>query len=180
MLLAEIKSTAKIIANNTIAYYDGKTPGLLSGYGKLAPSRSALFWPAILDYWHYTGDSTYNDDLSKSILAQRGSHDDFWSANVSDGYWNAQVGAWGDVAMGAAEFKMPDPPKDQPQWVHLADNVFNNFAGQWDTSDCLNGGVRMIDDPNERGYVWKDGKLSSASSAPTGACSVNMPPVAYE
>lgn len=145
-----------------MAYYKpdlpGNIPGLLAGYVERAPTLSTFFWPAILDYWHYTGDSTYNDHLFKSILFQRGPHNDFWPANVSQDFWNAQVGAWAHTAMGAAEFRLPDPPKDQPQWLQLAENVFNSFVSQWDASDVCGGGLRMSNDPDTAGYAWKDGR----------------------
>lgn len=142
-----------------MVYYHSDQPGILDGLGDGAPTLSSNVWPAVMDYWHYTGDSTYNDALVKSILFQRGPHDDFWPANnASLGFWNAQVGAWADTAMGAAEFKLPDPPKDQPQYIKLVDNVFNNFVGQWNTSDACGGGLRMSNDPDTNGYAWKDGK----------------------
>lgn len=152
-----------------MAHYDGdkpgKTPGIVGGLSSADPAYSTLFWPAILDYWHYTGDSAYNDALMKSILARRGPNNDFWPANFTFtlGFANTQVASWAHVAMAAAEYKFPDPPRDQPQWIQLADNVFNILTGLWDSSDECGGGLRMSQDP--RREDWKLCTLSDQTAA---------------
>lgn len=146
-----------------MSHYGGgrpdKTPGLIIGSSSQVAVWSSVFWPAILDYWHYTGDAAYNDDLMKSILAQRGPKNDFWPVKDAFVFTNAEVGAWAHVAMGAAEFKFPDPPRDQPQWVQLADNAFRNLTSQWDSSDACGGGIRISPDQGLDGNHWKDGRL---------------------
>lgn len=48
---------------------------------------------------------------------------------------------WGFAAMTAAELTFPDPPDDQPQWLELAQAVFNRISERWDATTC-GGGFR--------------------------------------
>lgn len=45
------------------------------------------------------------------------------------------------AVLSAAEYNFPNPPPDQPQWLALAEAVFNTQAPRWDESSC-NGGLR--------------------------------------
>lgn len=45
------------------------------------------------------------------------------------------------TAMLAAENNFQNPPADDPQWLALAQAVFNTQAARWDTEEC-NGGLR--------------------------------------
>lgn len=42
----------------------------------------------------------------------------------------------GIAAMSAAEFNFPNPPPDEPQWLALAQAVFNSQAPRWNTESC--------------------------------------------
>lgn len=46
---------------------------------------------------------------------------------------------WAFAAMAAAELNFPNPPSDQPQWLALAQAVFNTQALRWDTTSCGGG-----------------------------------------
>lgn len=50
-------------------------------------------------------------------------------------------GFWAMAVLSAAEYNFPNPSPDQPQWLALAQAVFNTQAARWDTSNC-NGGLR--------------------------------------
>jgi mannan endo-1,6-alpha-mannosidase len=68
-----------------VVYYDGNeagnTPGILA-----QPyywwEGGALF-DTLIDYWHYTGDSSYNDIVTQGLLFQRGNGNDYMPANQS-------------------------------------------------------------------------------------------------
>jgi hypothetical protein len=62
----------------------------------------------------------------------------FWLCPTTNLYL---IGFWGMAAMVAAELRFPDPPKDQPQWLSLAQAVFNTQAPRWDPTTC-GGGLR--------------------------------------
>lgn len=53
----------------------GKEPGLL-------PSpyywwEAGAMWAGMVEYWHYTGDTSYNDVVAQAILAQASPTNDF-------------------------------------------------------------------------------------------------------
>jgi mannan endo-1,6-alpha-mannosidase len=81
-------------------------------------------WGSLVDYWHYTGDSTYNDVLQAGVLHQQGEEQDMMPSNWSSSMGNDDQGFWGMTAMLMAEHKFPDPPADQPGWLALAQAVF--------------------------------------------------------
>jgi len=43
------------------------------------------------------------------------------------------------AAMTAAETNFQNPPPDQPQWLALAQAVFNTQASRWDDTSCGGG-----------------------------------------
>ena len=95
----------------------------------------------LVDYWHYTGDDTYNDLVKQALMHQVGEDKDYMPANQTRQLGNDDQGYWAMTAMTAAERIFPDPPKDHPQWLALVQAVFNEFVGRWDTQHC-DGGLR--------------------------------------
>lgn len=59
------------------------------------------------------------------------------------------------AALSAAENKFPDPPKDKPQWLALAQAVFNEQASRWDNKTC-GGGLRWQIYTFNNGYNYKN------------------------
>lgn len=59
------------------------------------------------------------------------------------------------VAMSAAEVNFPNPPKDQPQWLALAQAVYNTQVVRWDTETCGGGLKWQI-------FAFNNGKSSRA------------------
>ena len=57
--------------------------------------------------------------------------------------------------MSAAELKFPNPPPNSPQWLALAQAVFNSQALRWDNSTC-SGGLRWQVFNIESGYNYKN------------------------
>lgn len=49
------------------------------------------------------------------------------------------IGFWGMSAMTAAELGFPDPPSDKPQWLALAQGVYNVQEGKWAPDTCGGG-----------------------------------------
>lgn len=64
-------------------------------------------------------------------------------------------GFWGMAVLSAAEYNFPNPSSDQPQWLALAQAVFNTQASRWDTSSC-NGGLRWQIFTWNHGYDYKN------------------------
>lgn len=57
--------------------------------------------------------------------------------------------------MSAAENKFPDPPAGSPQWLALAQAVFNSQAIRWDNATC-GGGLRWQIFTFNNGYNYKN------------------------
>lgn len=59
------------------------------------------------------------------------------------------------AVLSAAEYNFPNPAPDQPQWLALAQAVFNTQAARWDTSNC-NGGLRWQIFTWNHGFDYKN------------------------
>lgn len=68
---------------------------------------------------------------------------------------NDDQGFWGLAAMSAAEVNFPNPPSNQPQWLALAQAVFNTQAARWDATTC-GGGLRWQVFAFNNGYTYKN------------------------
>lgn len=126
---------------------------------------------SLINYWAYTGDAQYNNLVMQGMLFQVGPNNDFMTPNQTKSEGNDDQGFWGLAAMTAAETVFPNPPAsrylcaarimttltsvDQPQWLALAQAVFNLQASRWDNSSC-NGGLRWQIFPFNIGYDYKN------------------------
>jgi len=117
--------------------------------------EAGAMFGALIDYWHYTGDSTYNDEVTQGMLFQAGPLEDYMTPNQTKTEGNDDQGFWGLAAMSAAENKFPDPPAGKPQWLALAQAVFNTQAIRWDNQFC-NGGLRWQIFTFNTGYDYKN------------------------
>lgn len=164
---ASIKSAASTIAFDMMSYYkgnlSGQTPGVLPGPPPTpSVTNAGYFWwesgamfGSLVDYWYYTGDTTYNDVVSQALLFQTGPDNNYLPTNQTNGMGNDDQGFWGMSAMTAAELGFPDPPPDQPQWLALAQGVYNVQAGKWDPATC-NGGLHWQAFSFLNGYTYKN------------------------
>jgi mannan endo-1,6-alpha-mannosidase len=109
----------------------------------------------MINYWYYTGDTTYNSVTTQALLHQAGDDGDFMPLNQTKTEGNDDQGFWGMAAMTAAETKFPDPPEGSPGWLALAQGVFNTQAARYDNSTC-NGGLRWQIFTFNSGYNYKN------------------------
>ncbi|TVY89041.1 Mannan endo-1,6-alpha-mannosidase, partial [Lachnellula willkommii] len=109
----------------------------------------------MIDYWYYTGDVTYNAEVTQALLWQVGPNQDYMTPNQTKTTGNDDQAFWGVAVMSAAEQKFPDPPAKQPQWLALAQGVFNTQAARWDTTTC-GGGLRWQVFTFNTGYNYKN------------------------
>lgn len=110
---------------------------------------------SMIDYWYYTGDSTYNDVVMQAMLYQVGPDVDYMPLNQTRSLGNDDQSFWGLAAMSAAEVHFPNPPDKEPQWLALAQAVFNTQAPVWDSSTC-GGGLRWQKFTFNNGYNYKN------------------------
>lgn len=79
---------------------------------------------------------------------------------------NDDQGFWGLAVMSAAEYNFPEPEPDEPQWLALAQAVFNTQAARWD--DHCGGGLRWQIFQWNNGYTYKN-SISQACFFALGA-----------
>jgi mannan endo-1,6-alpha-mannosidase len=146
-----------MIAYDMMAYYNGNTSGNTPG----TLPQPYYWWEAgamfgsMIDYWYYTGDSTYNDVTSQALLFQVGPNQDYMPPNQTKDEGNDDQGFWGMAAMSAAETNFQNPPAGSPQWLALAQAVFNTQASRWDTGTC-GGGLKWQIFTFNNGYNYKN------------------------
>lgn len=92
-------------------------------------------WGALLDYWHWTGDDTYNDLAYDALVWQAGPNKDYADKNWTASLGNDDQAFWAMSALIAAEYNFRDPPAGQPQWLALAQAVWTE-----QTADDLRDG----------------------------------------
>ncbi|CZT04211.1 hypothetical protein WAI453_009633 [Rhynchosporium graminicola] len=154
---ASLKSAAKTAVEGLLTFYHGNEPGQVPGL--LPPPH---FWwetggmfMTMIDYWRFTGDTSHNALVSEGMIFQAGPERDFMPPNQTKTEGNDDQGFWAMAAMLAAETNFPNPPPDQPQWLALAQAVFNELTARWDTQTC-GGGLKWQIFPFNNGYTYKN------------------------
>lgn len=154
---ASIKQAASTIAHDMMTYYVGNQSGQVPGL--LPPPyywwEAGAMFGSLIDYWYYTGDSTYNDEVEQALLFQVGPYNNYEPTNRTSDLGNDDQAFWGMAAMSAAELKFQNPAADKPQWLALAQAVFNRQAARWDSQTC-GGGLRWQIFSFNKGYNYKN------------------------
>ena len=109
---------------------------------------------SLMDYWYYTGDSTYNDVVMQGMLFQTGTNNDYLPLNQTNGMGNDDQAFWGMAAMTAAELNFPNPPAGKPQWLALAQAVYNTQLARFD--NLCGGGLHWQAYQFLNGYSYKN------------------------
>ncbi|KAF2418988.1 mannan endo-1,6-alpha-mannosidase [Tothia fuscella] len=154
---ASIKQAASTLAHGMVKYYTGNVTGDVPG-NLPAPYywwEAGAMFSTLIDYWYYTGDTTYNSLVTQAMLWQTGPNADYMPPNQTKTLGNDDQAFWGMAAMSAAEARFPDPPADKPQWLALAQAVFNTQAPRWDTQTC-GGGLKWQIFTFNNGYNYKN------------------------
>ncbi|KAI1421375.1 cell wall glycosyl hydrolase [Xylaria sp. FL1777] len=152
-----IKEAASTVAYGLLKYYTGNNTGDTPGN-----LPDPYFWweagamfGTMIDYWFYTNDTSYIDVTTQAMLHQVGDDKDFMPTNQTRTLGNDDQGFWAMAAMSAAENNFPNPPPDQPQWLALAQAVFNEYVDRWDPDTC-NGGLRWQIFTFNTGFNYKN------------------------
>ncbi|KAJ5708467.1 mannan endo-1-6-alpha-mannosidase [Penicillium malachiteum] len=153
-----IKAAASKQAYAMMSWYHGNETGQTPGAFQFSWWEGAALCNAMLNYWHFTGDDTYNDELSVALQWQGGDNGDYLNANFSQYAGNDDQMQWGAAAMTAAEYKLPDRSSGY-SWLSLVQGVYNNQKDNtegWDPSTC-GGGFRWQKTPFQgTGYNLKN------------------------
>ncbi|KAF2141405.1 glycoside hydrolase family 76 protein [Aplosporella prunicola CBS 121167] len=152
-----ITAVASTVAYGLMKYYTGNETGQIPGElpGPYYWWEAGAMWMTMVEYWHLTGDTTYNDVVSQALLFQAGSDKDYMPVNQTKDEGNDDQVFWAFAALAAAEAGFPNPPSSQPQWLALAQAVFNGQTTRWDASTC-GGGLRWQIFAFNAGYNYKN------------------------
>lgn len=113
---------------------------------------------AMLDYSHYTNDSTYDDTLTAAISYQVQSpgYDLMVVSHYGD-EGNDDQAFWTFAVLSAAERNFPQKNDDSiPSWLQVAENSWNTMAGRWNTSACGGGLLWQIFASNPNGMNYRN------------------------
>ncbi|KAI1087208.1 glycoside hydrolase family 76 protein [Rostrohypoxylon terebratum] len=154
---SSIKSAASTIAYGLVKYYTGNNTGDVPGN---LPDpyywwEAGAMFGLLVEYWAFTGDTTYNDITLQALEHQVGDDADFMPSNQTKSEGNDDQGFWAMAAMSAAELNFTNPPSDQPQWLALAQAVYNEYVSRWEPDTC-GGGMRWQIFTFNNGYNYKN------------------------
>jgi len=148
-----------------MTYYTGNITNTETTIGVL-PSpyywwEAGAMWGTMLDYYHYTSDSSYNNVTTQALLSQVGPLYDYMVPWHQKDEGNDDQAFWGFATMSAAEKDLPQPTVGNYSWVQLTENLWNTQVRRWDTSTC-NGGLKWQIFPFNNGYNYKNSVSNGA------------------
>lgn len=88
--------------------------------------EAGAMWGSMVDYWHYTNDSTYNNVTLQALVSQVGPAYDYIMPKQQFDEGNDDQAFWGFSVMSAAEKNFTAPPEGTPSWLELIENLWNN------------------------------------------------------
>ncbi|KAH3679314.1 hypothetical protein WICPIJ_008640 [Wickerhamomyces pijperi] len=161
--LSSLQSVTSLIADGLMDYYTGlqygQTIGMFSNPYYWWEAGGA--WGSMIDYWFYMQNDTFVNITIQGLLSQVGDNWDYVPLNQSTTEGNDDQAFWGIAVMAAAERNFPNPPEGQPQWLYLAQSVFNTMANRWDPDNC-GGGLRWQIFQWNSGYDYKNSVSNGA------------------
>lgn len=161
---ASIKAAARTALDDLLTFYHGDEPGQIPGILPGPPPAGPYYWwqggamwGTLVDYWHYTGDTTYNNITTQALLFQTGDNNNYMPLNWTASLGNDDQAFWGMSALLAAETNYPNPPEDDDrQWLALAQAVYNTQASADRHDDTCGGGLRWQIPMSNKGYDYKN------------------------
>jgi len=118
--------------------------------------QCGAFMGSMLDYSHYTGDTSYDPTIAKALLAQMGPNKDFMLPTHFGQEGNDDQAMWGFSIMAAAERNFPQPNPTAPSYLDLSANLWNSLASRWNTTACNGGLLWQIFASNPNGLDYKN------------------------
>lgn len=162
---ASIQKAASTVAYGMMKYYTGNISNTPSTVGVLPGPyywwEAGAMWGALLDYYHYTGDDTYNDVTTQALYSQVGPDWDYMVPLHQKDEGNDDQAFWGFATMSAAEKDYPQPTIGNYSWVQLTENLWNTQVRRWDNTSC-NGGLKWQIFTFNNGYEYKNSVSNGA------------------
>ncbi|KAF8855286.1 mannan endo-1,6-alpha-mannosidase [Acephala macrosclerotiorum] len=162
---ASIQNAASTVAYGMMKYYTGNISNTPSTVGVLPGPyywwEAGAMWGALLDYYHYTGDDTYNNVTTQALYSQVGPDWDYMVPLHQKDEGNDDQAFWGFATMSAAEKDYPQPTIGNYSWVQLTENLWNTQIRRWDNTSC-NGGLKWQVFTFNNGYDYKNSVSNGA------------------
>jgi mannan endo-1,6-alpha-mannosidase len=79
-----IKNAAATTAFDMMSYYQGNQSGQIPGKLPGTWWEGGAMFMTLIQYWHWTGDSSYNPVTIQGMLWQKGDNNDYMPANWSN------------------------------------------------------------------------------------------------
>ncbi|KAI0482868.1 glycoside hydrolase family 76 protein [Xylariaceae sp. FL0804] len=155
-----IQSVASTLAYGTMSLYTGNitdTPQTVAVF----PSpiywwESGACWGAMLDYSHYTGDTSYDSVTTQALLSQVGPNFNFMDPIHYGSEGNDDQAFWAFTILDAAERNFPQPNSTIPPWLDIAANIWNSMVVRWNDTSCGGGLAWQIFASNPNGMDYKN------------------------
>ncbi|KAK3390241.1 glycoside hydrolase [Podospora didyma] len=153
---SSIQSVAKTIAADTMRYYHGNAKEFVDLDAPYYWWECGALMGAMLDYSHYTNDTTYDKTIATALLAQVGPEFNYMLPEHFGDEGNDDLAFWGFAVMSAAERNFPQPESSIPPWLNLGENIWNSLASRWNTTHCGGGLLWQIFASNPNGLDYKN------------------------
>ncbi|KAF4554942.1 Mannan endo-1,6-alpha-mannosidase-like protein [Elsinoe fawcettii] len=158
-----LRNSSSTLAYNVLAQYGNNVTGLPPYVVGIFPPptywwHAGATWGALIDYWAYTSDTSYNPSVTQALLAQAGISGDLMPQQYRQSMGNDDIAFWAFTALAAIEYGLPFPNGTTTpisSWLQLADRVFNGMVSRWDTTRC-GGGLKWQVYPENAGYNYKN------------------------
>ncbi|OLN97657.1 Mannan endo-1,6-alpha-mannosidase DCW1-like protein 2 [Colletotrichum chlorophyti] len=157
-----IRQVASSLAFAAMSYYNGNVSSDPKMIGDLPEPyywwQAGALWGIMMDYYHYTGDPSYNTVLTQALTAtvNTGPNHDFMPPEHEFEEGNDDLGFWGFAVMAAAEANLTQPNNGLPSWLQYGVNIFDSLASRWNTTNCGGGLLWQIYESNPNGLNYKN------------------------
>ncbi|KAJ9138820.1 Mannan endo-1,6-alpha-mannosidase [Pleurostoma richardsiae] len=153
---ASVQGVAKTLAAGAMSYYYGNATTFVDLPTPYYWWECGALIGAMLDYSHYTNDSSYDKTLTTALLAQVGPDFDFMLPSHYGDEGNDDQAFWGFAILAAAERNLLQPNATVPSWLQLGENIWNSLTGRWNTTNCGGGLLWQIFASNPNGLNYKN------------------------
>ncbi|KAI1398342.1 glycoside hydrolase family 76 protein [Hypoxylon fuscum] len=157
---ASIRSVASTLAYGTMSWYSGNVTNTPETLAVFPPPhywwQAGAAWGAMLDYSHYTGDSSYDEVITQALVSQVGPKFDFMMPLHYGSEGNDDQAFWSFSILDAAERNFPQPDDSIPPWLDIAENIWNSMVVRWNESSCGGGLAWQIFESNPNGMHYKN------------------------
>ncbi|KAI1608932.1 mannan endo-1,6-alpha-mannosidase [Exophiala viscosa] len=163
---ASVLAAAALAASGVQQLYSGNQNQTGDVLGKFSYPpyywwESGGAWGGMVEYFHYTGDTSYVNITQQALISQLGPAYDFNNPNEAFDEGNDDQAFWVFAAMSAAEYSFPAPPTPVPAWLDVVQNAWQDYVTRWNTSTC-NGGLKWQFHPENAGYSYKNSVSNGA------------------